>query len=182
MGHRVQAVGRLRILSLRDAEAVARVESVCSPIHIGDFGIPWKTRSAPAAVTAPAFDFARIPDPASPNGAATVVAGRDSAYESGPNDEIYLNLGTEQGARAGQFWLIVRGPRSASQRWLKSSTIGMTTPGYQPSRGMPEANSQGLAYVIGQIVVLWAEPTSSTAIVTDANGAIYPGDQVIPMP
>jgi hypothetical protein len=183
MGHRVVSVGRLRILSTRGTTALARVEAACQPLHAGDFGIPWKARAVPQNLTAPAFDVARIPDPAGLTGAGLVAASRDFAYEAGPQDEIYLNRGTRQGAHPGQFWLIVRGPDSASQEWLKDVTRGLDTPAYGKSSPKPDfSKGDGLAHVIGQAVVLWAEPSSSTAIVTAADSAIYPGDQIIPVP
>jgi hypothetical protein len=184
MGHRVESVGRLRILSTRGTTALARVEAACRPLHTGDFGVAWQARTAPAQVMAPAFDVADIPDAASLSGSGVIAAARDSAYEVGTEDEIYLNRGTGQGAHPGQFWLIVRGPNSASQKWLKDVTRGLDVPeGYGKSTPMAtDEKGDGLAHVIGQAVVLWAEPSSSTAIVTAADTAIYPGDQVIPMP
>lgn len=183
MGHRVESVGRLRILSTRGTTALARVDAACQPLHAGDFGIPWTARTAPAHLMAPAFDVAQIPDAASLSGAGLIAATRDSAYEAGPEDEIYLNRGTRQGARPGQFWLIVRAPGSSSQEWLKDITRGLNTPDSSQSSTMHDLRrGDGLAHVVGQAVVLWAEPSSSTAIVTAADSAIYPGDQVIPMP
>lgn len=183
MGHRVEPVGRLRILSTQGGAALARVEAACQPLHPGDFGIPWQARTAPGGSTAPALDAARILDAARLSGAGLVAATRDFAYEAGTDDEIYLNRGTRQGARPGQFWLIVRGPDSASQKrlndvgqYMNGSSSG---PSYPTARG---EKGRGQTHIIGQAVVLWAEPTSSTAIVTAANAAIYPGDQVIPMP
>lgn len=183
MGHRVESVGRLRVLSTQGGAALARVEAACQPLHPGDFGIPWQARTAPDSRTAPALDVAHILDPASLTGAGLVAATRDFAYEAGTDDEIYLNRGTKQGARPGQFWLIVRGPGSASQKWLKDIGQDMSGSSYAPfSPTSRREKADGLTHIIGMAVVLWAEPTSSTAIVTAANAAIYPGDQVIPMP
>lgn len=182
MGHRVESVGKLRVLSTRGSDALAKVEDACQPIQLGDYGIPWESRTVPPELAAPAFSMAQIPS--SLEGAGLVVAARDSAYEAGTHDEIYLNRGTRQGVRPGEFWLIVRGPDSPSQPMLHNVVRGLETPEYVRSHGMAKMTEHAgnLPQVIGQAVVLWAEQSSSTAIVTDAGSTIYPGDQVIPIP
>lgn len=183
MGHRVVSVGRLQVLNTRGTTALARVEAACRPVQAGDFGIPWEPRTAPAHVTAPPLDVTRMPAPEDLAGAGLVAATRDSAYEAGPDDEIYLNRGTRQGVHAGQVWLIVRGPLSPSQQWLKDVARELGRPGYGTSFPMPNYDRRdGLPHVVGQAVILWAEPASATAIVTDADSAIYPGDQILPLP
>src|SRR5260221_13624130 len=105
MGQLYMDAGQLRVVSVQPKVSVARVSFSCDFMQRGDIVLPYQDRPAPVFKDPAAFDhFA----PISGKPVAMLVAGRDYSQIFGKLTPVYVNLGTNQGGKGGDFFRIFR--------------------------------------------------------------------------
>jgi hypothetical protein len=140
----------------------------------GDIVQPYQERPAPPYKDPAAFDhFA----PVSGKPVAMVVAGTDFALIYGKNQAVYVNLGTNQGVKVGDYFRIFRYQGSMSE------TVPIE-PGYQYTMYGFGSTPTRYAWndlpreILGEGIVISVSRNSSTAVVTFSSTSVYAGDYV----
>jgi hypothetical protein len=187
-GHPYAEVGRVRILDTRQHSAVAQVEFSCDPINPGDVAVPF-VEKPPIAFHVPGH-FDRF---APPNGKLTgrILLGKDFDTILGSGVKLYLNVGSNQGVKVGDYFRVVRSYTStlhdpvdslsfkaqiSEDTQLHSPTFeaDFLTKGKGPNIHVADLPRRA----VGEMVVLSTTPTSSAAMVVFALEDVYAGDTV----
>lgn len=178
-GHLIHAMGtvwedegRLRVVVAQPNVSIAEIEQSCNYLQRGDIVLPFAERPAPPLKSEANFDrFA----PPSGHPEAMVVTGKRFAIEMGTNDVAYINLGSGQGVKVGDYFRIFRYQgiqrETAYQTWNQSFDVfGF---GSAPRRyGWKDVPRE----ILGEGVVLRVAPNSSTVLITYSLREINPGD------
>jgi hypothetical protein len=96
---------RVRVVVAQPDTSVAQVEHSCNYVQRGDILLPFKERPTPPLKSETGFDrFA----PFSGKATAMVMIGKSFQVELGTNDVFFVNLGSQQGVRVGDYFRIFR--------------------------------------------------------------------------
>jgi hypothetical protein len=187
-GHPYGEIGRVRVLDTRNHSAVAQVEFSCDPINPGDIVVPF-TEKQPISFHAPGHFDRFIPSTGKLTG--RIVLGKDFDYILGTGMKLYLNLGSNQGVKPGDYFRVVRSYTATLHDPVDSlSFLAQTSEDTQKNPPTYEANrfTKGKGPNIhvgdlprrgvGEIVVLSVTPTTSSAMVVFALEDVYAGDTV----
>ena len=97
--------GRVKVISARQGVSIGQVENACNSLQRGDIALPFTERSVPPFKTEVNFDrFA----PANGKPLAMIITGKKFQQQSGNNDVVYVNLGSAQGVKVGDYFRIFR--------------------------------------------------------------------------
>jgi hypothetical protein len=158
--------------------AVAQVEFACDEIVVGDQIVPFVARTLPAYRASSSLE--RFPADAARVG-GRIVAARDFEQYLGSGRKVYLDLGSEQGLKTGDYFRVLRG---YERRELDVADKDMhRARAADDTQKLPlEVPADRLAdlprRVIGELIVLTTQPRSATAMVTFALEDIHVGDRV----
>jgi hypothetical protein len=185
MGNLWADEGRLKVLVARPKVSIARVQNACDFIQRGDVVLPFTERFTPQIKTAEHFD--RF---APPNGKpmAMIITGKDFIAAMGSQNVAYVNLGSGQGVKVGDYFRIFRyqgtqhetvyqTPRYAFDQEHNSEVKDVHILGFGSVPGKWNWNNLPRED-IGEAVVLRTAPDSSTVLITFSLTEIYPGDYV----
>ena len=181
-------IGRVRVIDTRSHSAIAQVEFSCDPINPGDVVMPF--------VEKPPVTF-RVPEHfdrfAPHNGklSGRIVLGKDFDSVLGTGMKLYMNMGSNQGVKVGDYFRVVR-PYSAtlhdpvdslSFKARTSEDTQMRPPAFEANRFTrtkgPNIHVGDLPRrAVGEVVVLNVTPTASSAMVVFALEDVYAGDTV----
>jgi len=181
-------IGRVRVIDTRSHSAIAQVEFGCDPINPGDLVMPF--------VEKPPITF-RVPEHfdrfAPPNGKLTgrIVLGKDFDGELGTGMKLYMNMGSNQGVKVGDYFRVVRSYSatlhdpvdSLSFKASMSEDTQKHPPAFEANRFTrtkgPNIHVGDLPRrAVGEVVVLNVTPTASSGMVVFALEDVYAGDTV----
>ena len=181
-------IGRVRVVDTRSHSAIAQVELSCDPINPGDVVVPFVERP-PVAFHVPGH-FDRF---APANGKLTgrIVLGKDFDSELGTGMKLYMNMGSNQGVKVGDYFRVVRSYESTLKDPVESLSFEAQTSEdtqvrpptfeadrFQKTKG-PNIHVRDLPRrAVGEVVVLNVTPTSSSAMVVFALEDVHAGDTV----
>jgi hypothetical protein len=177
--------GQLKVVVARPKVSIARVEGECNFVERGDIVLPFVQRARPEIKVESHFD--RF---APPNGKplAMIITGKDFIAAMGNQDVAYINLGSGQGVKVGDYFRIFRyqgtqhetvyqEPRYAFDQDFNMGVKDVHIVGFGSAPGkwnwsnVPRQD-------IGEAVVLRTAPNSSTVLITLSLSEVYPGDYV----
>jgi hypothetical protein len=174
MGTEYQDEGQLRVVNVQPKVSIAEVTFSCDYMQRGDTVVPYSDRPQPPYKDPAAFDhFA----PVSGKPVAMVVGGLDFADVYGKLQTIYVNLGTKQGVKVGDYFRIFRyqGTNVETVPQTKDYQYTMYGFGSAPQRyswnDLPRE-------VLGEGIVINVSPNSSTVMITYSTIEVYAGDYV----
>ncbi len=182
-------IGRVRVLDTRSHNAaIAQVEFSCDPINPGDVAVPFVERPAIAFRAPGHFDrFA----PASGKLSGRVVLGKDFDGVLGTGMKLYMNMGSNQGVKVGDYFRVVRSYTADlhdpvdSLSFMTGTTedTQMRPPTYEAGRFNktkgPNIHVSDLPRrAVGEVVVLNVTPTAASAMVVFALEDVHAGDMV----
>src|SRR5437660_9229942 len=174
MGTPYVDAGQLRVVNVQPKVSVAQVIFSCDYMQRGDILLPYQDRPAPPYKDPGAFDhFA----PVSGKPVAMLVAGKDYSQSYGKLSPVYVNLGTNQGVKVGDYFRIFRyqGSMAETVPQTKDYQYALYGFGSAPSRyswnDLPRE-------VLGEGIVINVSRNSSTMIVTFSHLELYAGDYV----
>jgi hypothetical protein len=146
LGRPYEDVGRVQVTHVTPEGAVAEVSFNCGPIYPGDIALPYQPRPIPQYVPG---QLDRFP---LPNGKTrgTIVAARNNYGSLKNGDIVYLDLGQQNGVKAGQVYRVYFSLSS-----LRRSSAWRYPP--QPRE------------TVGEVVVLSAQEKSSAAIIVNST-------------
>ena len=174
MGTTYEDLGEIRVVKVQPTVSVAQVTFSCDFMQRGDIVRPFVER--PVAEFKPSAPFDHFA-PISGKPVAMVVAAKDFAQLVGGNDTIYVNLGTSQGVKPGDYFRIFRyqGTRAetvATEKNYQYMVYGFgSTPQRYQWNDLPRE-------ILGEGIVLNASHNSSTVLITFSSADIYTGDYV----
>jgi len=174
MGTEYIDAGQLRVVNVQPKVSVAQVIFSCSYMQRGDIVLPYEERLAPPFKEAAAFDhFA----PVSGKPVAMVVTGKDHQDTFGKNSAVYVNLGTNQGVKVGDYLRIFRYQGSTAEtvpqtKDYQSKMYGFgSAPEHYSWNDLPRE-------ILGEGIVFNVSHNSSTMMITVSSSEIYSGDYI----
>ncbi len=181
-------IGRVRIVDTRSHSAIAQVEFSCDPINPGDVAVPFVEKQ-PIAFHVPGH-FDRFA-PANGKLSGRVVLGKDFDTVLGTGMKLYLNMGSNQGVKVGDYFRVVRSYTatlrdpvdSLSFKTWSSEDTQVRPPTFEAGR-FTKTKGANIHVgdlprrAVGEVVVLNVTPTSSSAMVVFALEDVYAGDTV----
>ncbi len=181
-------IGRVRVVDTRSHSAIAQVEFSCDPINPGDVAVPF-VEKPPVAFRAPGH-FDRFA-PANGKLSGRVVLGKDFDGELGTGMKLYMNLGSNQGVKVGDYFRVVRSYTATLEDPVDSLSFDtgttedtqMRPPTFEAKRFM-RTNGVNIHVgdlprrAVGEVVVVNVTPTASSAMVVFALEDVHAGDGV----
>jgi hypothetical protein len=174
MGTVYADTGHIVVISVQPNVSTAQVTFTCNYLQRGDFLKPMQERPSPPYKTGEKFDhFA----PVSGKPVGMLVIGQGFTDTYGQNSIVYVNLGTNQGVKVGDYFRIFRYQGSLAE------TVP-NTPGFQYQvfgfGGTPQKYEWNdlPREVLGEGVVIFTGHNSATMFVTHTSADIYAGDYV----
>ena len=187
-GQPYEEIGRVRVLDIRSRSAVAQVEFSCDPINPGDIAVPFVER-APIAFRSPTH-FDRFL-PANGKLSGRILLGKDFSGFMATGMKLYMNMGSNQGVKVGDYFKVVRSYTATLENPVDSLSFKASTsedtqlhpPTFEATRftrtSGPDIHVADLPRrAVGEVVVLNVTPTSSSAMVVFALEDVYAGDVV----
>src|SRR5208283_2041216 len=181
-------IGRIRVVDTRSHSAIAQVEFSCDPINPGDVVLPFVERTSVAFHVPGHFDrFA----PANGKLTGRVVLGKDFDGFLGTGMKLYMNVGSNQGVKVGDYFRVVRSYEATLRDPVDS--LSFKTPMSEDTQMYPQiyeadrfTSWRGPNFHFGvwpgggggEVVVLNVTPTASSAMVVFALEDVYAGDTV----
>jgi hypothetical protein len=173
--------GRLKVVVARPDVSIAQIEHACNSMQRGDVVLPFSERPAPPLKSSENFDRFAPPDG---KPMAMVITGKKFQSQIGNEDIIYVNLGTSQGVKVGDYFRIFRYQGTEHETvYIPRRTAFDVEGGLGPSYGFGEAPAKyNWSNVpredLGEGVVLRTGPNSATVLVTFTLREVFPGDYV----
>jgi hypothetical protein len=181
-------LARVKIIDTRNKTAIAEVEFSCDPIVPGDIAVPFAEK--PMVSFHPPVRFDRFA-PANGKLSGRIVMAKDFDSEVGTGMKVYMNVGTSQGIKVGDYFRAVRSYETdlkdpVDSLSFKASTTEDTqkdAPSIEP-RFMSRGKGQVLRVAdlprrsVGEIVVISATDTTATGMIVFALEDVHVGDGV----
>jgi hypothetical protein len=174
MGTSYLDAGQVRVINVQPKVSIAEVIFSCDYMQRGDILRPYVERPSPPYKDPATFDhFA----PVSGKPVGTMVIGFDYAESYGQNSTVFVNLGSAQGVKVGDYMRIFRhqgepgeyAPQTADYQY-KLYGFGSTPQKYS-WKDLPRE-------VLGEAIVLNVSKNSATVLITFSNAEVYAGDYV----
>jgi len=174
MGQVYADTGQLRVVNVQPNVSIAEISFSCNYMQRGDIVRPYVERPSPPFKDASTFDhFA----PVNGKRVAMIVSAIDNTEMYGKNTSVYVNLGSNQSVRIGDYFRIFR----------YEGTLGETAP--QSKNYQYELYGFGSAHakytwkdlpreIIGEGIVINEGPNGSTMLITYSSLPVYAGDYV----
>lgn len=188
MGQPYAELAVVRVVDTRNRMAVAQIEFSCSPVVPGDIATEYVERQ-PISFHAP-LKFDRFA-PVNGKTSGRIVLAKDFDGELGSGMKVYMNLGTNQGVKVGDYFRAFRSYEAdlhdpVDSLSFKASTAE-DTQARPPSieKNMLTKTSGPTIHVadlprraVGEVVVLEVTPTTSTGMIVFAMEDLHLGDGV----
>ena len=181
-------IGRVRIVDTRSHAAIGQVEFSCDPINPGDVAVPF-VEKPPVAFHVPGH-FDRFA-PANGKLSGRIVLGKDFDAILGTGMKLYMNMGSNQGVKVGDYFRVVRTYTATLRDPVDSLSFAAKTsedtqmrpPTFEADRFTrtkgPNIHVGDLPRrAVGEVVVLNVTPTASSAMVVFALEDVLAGDTV----
>jgi len=187
-GQPYEEVGRVKVIDLRSKSAIAQVEYSCDGINPGDTAIPFAEKQVIPYHGPLRFDRFL---PASSKVSGRIVMARDFDSQLGTGHKVYLNVGSNQGVKIGDYFRAVRSyeadlndpVNSLSFRAAIAEDTQKKMPAFDPE--MFEKQNGPVIHVrdlprraVGELVILGVTDTTATGMIVFANEDVHAGDAV----
>jgi hypothetical protein len=181
-------VGRVKIIDTRSKTAIAQVEFTCDPINPGDTAIPFAEKQTVNFHAPVKFDRFL---PAGNRVSGRIVIGKDFDSQLGTGQKVYLNVGSNQGVKIGDYFRAFRSYEvdlkdpvdSLSFKAALSEDTQKKTPTFDP--GLFGKDNGPVIHVrdlprraVGEIVIIGVTDTTATGMIVFAMEDVHAGDGV----
>jgi hypothetical protein len=174
MGTQYRDAGQVEITTVHPNVSIGLVKFSCGYLQRGDIALPMVERPSPPFKPAEKFDkFA----PVSGKSVGMLVAGRDYTEAYGKNSTVYVNLGTNQGVKVGDYLRVFRyqGSTSATSRNFPDFQYTMYGFGSTPVKYKWDDIPRD---VIGEGIVMNVTHNACAIFITYSKIDMYAGDYV----
>lgn len=202
LGFYVQEVGAVEIVNVKAEVSVARIVSSCDNFLLGDLVQPIPSRVSPLVVQRPMLNL--FAD-SSGKTSGRIFMARDGQELLGREQIVYIDLGTEDNVKVGDYMTIYRRlgtgnifdrePNesvSARERGFESEEYrggkfsnqaprksgGQATGRIVTTEKAKSGRPKNLRNVVGELVILNVKEKTATAIITRTAQEIHTGDSV----
>ena len=178
LGTPYQEMGRVSVMEVQRGIGIAEVEFSCDGFTPGDIAVAWPDRPAPQFRRKVPFDQFAVP-----NGKLTgkIVMINEFDVTASSKSKVYLNVGSNQGVKPGDYF---RSTRTYKALYADESD-GMSVKAsiVEPLLDHPPVFAKTRAdelprKSIGEMVVLFTTPTTTTAMITRSLEQVQIGDLV----
>jgi hypothetical protein len=166
--------GRVKVVVVHPNTSIAQVENSCEYLQRGDVALPFTQRPAPPLKPEDKFDrFA----PTSGKPKAMVVFGKHFQQTYGSDDVVYVNLGSAQGVKVGDYFRVFRYTGPQNEFAYQTRRMAFDVFGYGAvSKGYKWDNVP--REVLGEGIVVRTSENASSVIITFSLREVYAGDYV----
>lgn len=186
-GHPYEELGRVQIVDTRHKETIAHVVYSCNTILPGDYVIPYVEKQA--INFHPPMRFDRFVPASGTSG--RIVLAKDFDSELGNGAKIYMNIGSNQGLKAGDYLRATRTYEATLQDSVDS--LSFKSPALEPTQlrqpsldagWMGKTNGPEIHVAdmprrtVGEIVILSTTPTTATGMIVFSLEPVHIGDRV----
>jgi hypothetical protein len=172
MGQWWEDEGRITVADVQQNTSVAKVTDACTSLYRGDIVLPFVERPVPQLKSETAFNrFA----PPSGKKRGMIVASKNFRIQVGQQQIAYVNLGSNQGLKVGDYLRVFRYEGNNGQFVYQTGDVATSVPGYGSASGH-YADKSLPREVLGEAVVIRATPNASTVMVTYSIRELYVGD------
>ena len=175
-------IGRVLITGVEGNIGIGKVEFSCDGLVPGDVAVPFAPREIPALRSTMNFD--RF---APPNGKLTghIVLAKDFNTIVGLGDKVYLNVGSSQGVKVGDYFRVTRTYNDVKHDYSDS----LSYQAYQTRDTMEDTQASPPVFPngrvgelprrsLGELIVLTVSPHSATGMITSSMEDMDIGDGV----
>jgi hypothetical protein len=174
MGTRYIDAGELEVTGVQANVSTAIITFSCDYMQRGDIALPLTARPEPPYKPAERFDrFA----PPSGKSVGMLVTGLEYANTYGKNNSVYVNLGSNQGVKVGDYFRVFRYQGSSSETPVYFSDYQYSMYGFGSTPVKYKWNDLPRE-VIGEGIVMNVSRNSSTMFITYSKLEMYAGDYV----
>ena len=174
MGTRYEDVGHLRVVHVDAKVSSAVITMGCGDMmQRGDIVRPFAARPVPQFHSVSLDPFA----PPSGKKTAMVVNGKDYTVLSGASKIVYVNLGSAQGVRVGDYFRVFRYEGTHIETAYQVSDTAYKAYGFGSAPAAYQWNNLP-RQILGEGIVLRTGPNSATVLLTTVREEIYAGDYV----
>jgi hypothetical protein len=175
MGQLYLDAGQIRVVNVQPNVSIAEVGFSCGYLQRGDIVRPYVERPSPPFKDAStSFDhFA----PVSGKRVAMIVAGPDYTQLFGRHSTVYVNLGTNQSVRMGDYFRVFRYQGTLAESVPQTKGYQYKMYGFGSTHEKYEWKDLPRE-VLGEGIVINPGPNSSTVLLTFTSTDIYAGDYV----
>lgn len=188
-GQPYEEVGRVKIIDTRSKAAIAQIEYSCDGINPGDTAIPFAEKQMIAPHGPLRFD--RFLPASSSKVSGRIVMAKDFDSVVGTGQKVYINIGSNQNVKIGDYLRVVRSYESdlkdpvdsLSFRAAIAEDTQKKRPSFDPQ--MFEKENGPVIHVrdlprraVGEMVILGVTDTTATGMIVFANENVMPGDGV----
>ena len=174
MGQTYADLGRLRVVSVQPNTSSAEVVFACNYLQRGDLLQAFAERPAPQYKPDQALDLLAA---RSGKAQAMIVTTKDFGQVAGQGTTVYVNLGSAQGVKVGDYFRVFRyqGDHSESVYAVKDTGYKLFGFGATPK---PYESSDLPRDILGEGIVLRVGPNAATVLITSSQRAMFAGDYV----
>lgn len=187
-GQPYEELGAVKIVDTRNKMTVAQVEFACDTILPGDYAIPFVDKSR--------VNFhppMRVDRFAPSNGqlSGKIIMAKDFDSELGTGGKVYLNIGSNQGLKVGDYFKAVRSYEttardSVDKLSFRAPSLDPTQlkqpsvePGFLNRTNGPEIHVAEMPRrMIGEIVILGTTPSTATGMIVYSLEPMNIGDRI----
>jgi hypothetical protein len=191
LGHFVRELGMLRVFEVQEHTATAEITVSCDSVELGDVVKPYEEQVGPSPRDA--RPLARYGEGSGGTKGQIVMSPTFREYLAA-NHVVYIDLGTRQGVRPGDYFTIYRKINSregiakmpdydvinghdagyGSRRWKGGEYANSAT---RESRGKVKRERPEIPRkVLGELIVLKVNRTAAVALITRTNAEVNIGD------
>jgi len=174
MGATYADVGRIRVVNVQPTTSTAEIVYSCDFMLRGDIVQPFTERRAPSFKPAGNLDLFAPP---SGKEQAMVVTTRGFGQLAADGAIVYVNLGSSQGVRVGDYFRVFRYQGDRHSAAYQPRGMAYRVPGMGVAPG-PWDWDDLPRDILGEGIVLRAGPNASTVLITASRREIFPGDYV----
>jgi hypothetical protein len=182
-------IGRIRIVDTRNSKmAIGQIEYSCDPINPGDIAIPFAEK--PAVSFHPPLRFDRFA-PKSGKTSGRIVLAKDFDSTLGTGMKVYMNLGTNQGVKVGDYFRAVRSYSADRADPVDTLSFNAST-AEDTQRRPPSIEGNWMTRTkgpnihvadlprraVGELVIIGVTPTTATGMIVFALEDVHVGDGV----
>jgi len=175
MGTQYSDAGQVRVVNVQPKVSVAEVIFSCGYLQRGDILVPYQNRPTPPYKD-PAGVFNHFA-PVSGKPVAMMVGGKDYGQVFGKLSAVYVNLGTNQGVKVGDYFRIFRYQGSMAETVPQNKGYQYSIYGFGSAPTRYEWNDLPRE-VLGEGIVINVSRNSSTMVITFNSAEVYAGDYV----
>lgn len=164
--------GQLKVVVAQPNVSIAQIVDSCNYMQRGDVVLPFAQRPVPTLK--PESNFDRF---APPSGKAqgVVVAGKSFQIQSSASEIVYVNLGSSQGVKVGDYVRVFRYQGNNHETLYQTPDMATDVYGYGKATGHYSWKDLPRE-VVGEGIVLRATPHSSTVLITFSLREVLEGD------